>query len=324
LTGQVDTTYDVQMYDVDLFETPQETIDVLHGDGRIVICYFSAGSFENFRPDKASFPKAVKGKRLDGWPGERWLDIRNLGVLGPIMEARLDLAVNKGCDGVEPDNIDGYTNRTGFPLTGADQLAYNVWLSAEAHERGLSIGLKNDLEQIPDLVDDFDWILNEQCYQYNECDTLLPFIAAGKAVFGVEYREEGGDPRKYCKLAAAAGYSWLVKTYDLGDSPPSPCSDYLPLQVTAPVDGGTSSTTPMFVWTESEAGSSYQAAWTRVQNGKQRTSGWLAETAVCSGGTCSYAPGTLKPGAYSLRIKTRWPGAMKKPTSDILHFTVMP
>lgn len=41
------------------------------------------------------------------------------------MQARLDLAVQKGCDGVEPDNVDGYQNNSGFPLTAQDQLAYN-------------------------------------------------------------------------------------------------------------------------------------------------------------------------------------------------------
>jgi len=48
--------------------------------------------------------------------------------------------------------------------------------------------MKNDLEQIPDLISYFDWELNEQCFQYNECDQLLPFIQAGKPVFNIEYQ----------------------------------------------------------------------------------------------------------------------------------------
>ena len=78
--------------------------------------------------------------------------------------------------------------------------------------RGLSIGLKNDLDQIPDLVGDFDWALNEQCFEFDECDTLLPFIQAGKAVFGVEY---SGDPGVFCPDANRAGYSWLKKNLEL-------------------------------------------------------------------------------------------------------------
>lgn len=110
---------------------------------------------------------------------ERWLDIRRIDILGPIMRARMDMAKKKGCDGVEPDNVDAYTPDNkggGFKLTYKDQIKYNTWLAQEAHKRDLSIGLKNDLDQIADLVTHFDWALNEECWQYDECDALLPFI----------------------------------------------------------------------------------------------------------------------------------------------------
>lgn len=213
LTGEIDTSFEVEMYDIDLFDVPQSVIDDLHGDGRIVICYFSAGSYEEWRPDAPDFPSNLLGSPLDGWPGEKWLDIRDLATLGPIMQARLDLAVQKSCDGVEPDNVDGYANNSGFPLTPGDQLTYNRWLADEAHARGLSIGLKNDLNQIPYLLSSFDWALNEECFAYAECDLLLPFVQAGKAVFGVEYEGELAD---FCPQAAANQFSWLRKALDLG------------------------------------------------------------------------------------------------------------
>lgn len=213
LTGTIDTSIDVAMYDVDLFDTPQSVIDTLHQDGRIVICYFSAGSYEDWRADESDFPESVRGEPLDNWPGESWLDIRQIDTLRPIMGARLDLALTKGCDGVESDNVDGYANDTGFPLTAADQLAYNIWLADEAHNRDLSIGLKNDLDQIPELLPYFDWALNEQCFAYDECDLLLPFVQAGKAVFGVEYEGELAD---FCPQANANQFSWLLKDWDLG------------------------------------------------------------------------------------------------------------
>ncbi|RME39056.1 MAG: endo alpha-1,4 polygalactosaminidase, partial [Deltaproteobacteria bacterium] len=174
LSGTIDTSFDVQMYDIDLFDAPQSVIDQLHAAGRTVICYFSAGSWEDWRPDAGDFPPAVLGNPLEGWPGEKWLDIRQVDTLAPLMRARLDLAVSKQCDGVEPDNVDGYANATGFPLTAADQLTYNRFLASEAHARGLSIGLKNDLDQIPDLLPDFDWALNEECFTYGECSLLTP------------------------------------------------------------------------------------------------------------------------------------------------------
>ena len=131
-----------------------------------------------------------------------------------VMKARLDLAAAKGCDGVEPDNVDGYQNSPGFPLTAATQLDYNRFLAAEAHARGLSIGLKNDLDQIPQLVGDFDWALNEQCFEYDECDTLAPFIAAGKAVFQVEYGTQS-RASAVCSDANARNFDTLVKNLDL-------------------------------------------------------------------------------------------------------------
>ncbi|MBN2148207.1 MAG: endo alpha-1,4 polygalactosaminidase [Anaerolineales bacterium] len=222
LSGVVDTTIHVEMYDIDLFEAPQATIDQLHADGRVVICYFSAGSWEDWRPDAANFPESVLGNDLEGWEGERWLDIRRIDLLGPIMEARLDMAVQKNCDGVEPDNVDGFENNSGFSLSGADQLAYNRWLAEQAHARSLSIGLKNDLAQIADLFTAFDWALNEECFTYNECDQLLPFVHAGKAVFGVEY-ELG--PEQFCPTANAMGFDFLRKNWDL-DAWRIDCHDY--------------------------------------------------------------------------------------------------
>ena len=216
LTGTIDTSYDVDMYDIDLFDVPPSVIDQLHQGGRIVICYFSAGSWEDWREDAGDFPTAVIGSPLDDWPGEKWLDIRQIDQLSSIMQARLDLAITKQCDGVEPDNVDGYSNDSGFPLTAADQLTYNIWLADQAHNRNLSIGLKNDLDQIITLEPHFDWALNEQCFQYNECDLLLPFIQANKSIFGVEYEEEGANPNDFCPQANSLNFDWLLKRYDLG------------------------------------------------------------------------------------------------------------
>jgi hypothetical protein len=218
LTGTVDTTPDVQMFDVDLFDVDANVIAILHQKGAKVICNVSAGSFEDWRSDAASFPGSVLGN-THGSPGERWLDIRALDVLGPIMKARLDMCHGKGFDGVGVDNVDGYANATGFPLTAADQLAYNRFLAAEAHARGLSIGLANDLGQVADLLGSFDWIFNEQCFEYDECNRMQPFVDAGKAVFHVEFNLETAA---FCPQANALNFNSLKKNVSL-DAPRSPC-----------------------------------------------------------------------------------------------------
>jgi hypothetical protein len=218
LTGAIDTSYDVAAYDIDLFDAPQAVIDELHGDGRVVICYFSAGSYEDFRSDADQYPQAAIGEPLDDWPGEWWVDIRSDAVRD-ILRARLDLAVATSCDAVEPDNVDGWANDTGFPLTRADQLDFNTFLATEAHARGLSVGLKNAVELTNDLVEVFDWSLNEECLQYDECTALRPFIEADKAVFHVEYvnrSAQGPDlADEVCGDPTIAGFSTLIKTWDL-------------------------------------------------------------------------------------------------------------
>lgn len=213
LTGEIDSSYHVAMYDVDLFETPVETIALLQAEGRIVICYLSAGSVEDWRIDAALFPEPIVGEPLDGWPGERWLDVRQRAVIAPVLTARLDLAVEKGCDGVEPDNVDGHMNETGFEITAVDQMEFNRWLADEAHRRGLSIGLKNDLAQATDLVDWFDWVLVEECVEFDECSGVAPFVAAGKAAFGAEYSEPSDQA---CEVAEEFEISLLFKDLELG------------------------------------------------------------------------------------------------------------
>ena len=207
LTTPVNLSIEASVYDIDLFENQASVVAALHAAGRRAICYVDVGTWEEWRSDASSFPEPVKGKS-NGWPGERWLDIRKIGVLGPILRARLDLCKAKGFDAMEPDNLDGYVNATGFPLTYQDQLTFNKWVAGAAHARGLSVGLKNDLDQIPDLLGSFDWALDEQCFEYSECDSLTLFIRAGKAVFEVEYN---GNTSDFCSKANALGINSMKK-----------------------------------------------------------------------------------------------------------------
>lgn len=220
LTGQINLDYSVQAYDIDLVETPAETITTLQTQGIRVICYFSAGSYEEWRPDALSFPTNALGNNLDGWPGERWLDIRSESVRD-IMLTRLNLAVSKGCDAVEPDNIDAYSNPSGFSLTLQHQLDYNVFLANEAHSRGLAIGLKNDVDQVSALVEHYDFAINEECFEYDECEMLIPFIAANKAVFNAEYkslwRNDAAERNALCAQSINQQFSTLILPLDLDD-----------------------------------------------------------------------------------------------------------
>lgn len=212
LDGAVDTSVDVPVYDIDGFENDAATVAKLHAKKRKVICYINAGAYEDWRPDQGKFPESVLGAKNEGWKGEKWLDIRRLDVLRPIMAERFDMCREKGFDAVEPDLTEGFRNKTGFPLTAAHQLAFNRMIASLAHERGMAVGLKNDLDQIPELVGDFDFAVNEQCAQYGECEKLKPFVAKGKAVFHVEYEMA---PREFCGEAKELGLSSMQKKLGL-------------------------------------------------------------------------------------------------------------
>ena len=211
---------------VDRLETAEQVqIEQLLPGG---FCYFSAGSWEDFRSDASTFPLVVRGNVYSGFPDERWLDIRSDTVL-TLMNARLDLARQKGCDGVEADNVDGLGNDTGFPLTAADQLGFNRRLFNGAHERGLAVALKNDGDQAAALIDYVDLSVNERCHELGECGQLEGFITAGKPVLNAEYLSEyvsdSGARDAMCGQARGRAFRTLVLPEDLDDSFRFSCDD---------------------------------------------------------------------------------------------------
>ncbi len=208
--NDIDTSIEAEVYDIDLY-VDQAIIDELHSKGRKVICYISVGSWEDWRPDKDQFPAEVLGKEYEGWAGEKWLDIRRMDLLAPILLARLDLCQAKGFDAVEPDNMEVWTNDTGFPLTYDDQLKFALWLADEAHKRGLAIGQKNASDQVKDLVNVYDFAITEDYFYYNEADAMIPYIEANKPVFAAEYTDLPGDFAKFCEQAKQLNFSAILK-----------------------------------------------------------------------------------------------------------------
>ena len=206
-------------YDIDLFENNETTINTLHQMNAKAICYFSAGTYEEWRADAHSFENSSVGNDMADWAGERWLDIRSSSVRS-VMAARIKLAADKGCDGVDPDNIDGYTHKnTGFHLTKNDAVRYLEFLAGEASSHGLAIGLKNSAELASSVMHLMDWDICESCAVYNECNTYQPFIVAGRPVFHIEY-VDGDDPVNLttaCNAPGTRGFSTLLKRRNLDD-----------------------------------------------------------------------------------------------------------
>ena len=213
------TNVSASVYDLDGFTVTAATVASLHSMGRYVICYFEGGDLAPGRPDTAQFPAASIGKAIAGWPGERYLDIRNPTVRG-LLAARARVAKSKNCDGVEYDYMDSYQDDTGFPLTGDDEIRFDTYLASAVHAVGMTVGLKNDRDaaQIASLVRVVDWTVQEQCYEYRECSMLLPFVAAGKPVFVVEY-----NVSLNCTDARANRFSLIHKNVSLGAQPYQTC-----------------------------------------------------------------------------------------------------
>ncbi len=205
-----------KLIDIDLEDNTATTISALKSKNIAVICYFSAGSSEDWRADYSKFPASVKGNALDGWAGEKWLDIRN-GTVFEIMKSRMDSAVSKGCNGIEPDNVDGYANNSGFPLTANDQITYLTNLAKEAHARNLSIALKNNVDQVQQLASKFDFAINEECYQYKECGVYSAFLNANKAVLNAEYKSLN------CASANSSNIDSVLFALDLNNSKYQSC-----------------------------------------------------------------------------------------------------
>jgi uncharacterized protein (TIGR01370 family) len=216
-----DFTYTATVIDIDAFENSKDFITDLHAQGKKVIAYVSVGSWEDWRPDKNDFPAEIIGNEYPDWEGEKFLDIRNIDALAPIMRARLDLIKEKGFDGVEPDNIDlnSWTSEElGFEITDADVIAYSKWLATEAHQRGLSIGQKNATDLADQLVTTFDWILLEDAFYEDFQDDAKVYITHNKAVFATEYTDNTSPitfQQVVCPKAQAIRFSAILKHRDL-------------------------------------------------------------------------------------------------------------
>lgn len=241
-----------QVFDIDLYEdrrisgndhtVDRAAVNAIHRRGGHAVCYVSAGTAERFRPDYRRYVRFDRriGHRLLGKPfsdrfsNEYWLNINNARgqrdfVLRRVA-ARTQRCADAGFDAVEYDVVDAYAQGrrvTGWRIRAQTQLRFDRALARIAHENGLSVGLKNDLGQVPKLESRFDFAVNEQCFQYAECTNnpspgYKAFTHDGKAVFQVEYRI---SPSRFCGRAKRLGFSSIKKARDfsLDAKPWRPC-----------------------------------------------------------------------------------------------------
>ena len=241
-----------QVFDIDLYQDGRisgndhtvntAAVNAIHARGAHAICYVSAGTAEKFRPDYNRYVRFDRriGHRLLGKPfsdrfsNEYWVNINNGRgqrdfVLRRVAD-RTQKCADAGFDAVEYDVVDAYAQGkrvTGWNISAHTQLVYDKALANIAHQNGLSVGLKNDLGQVPRLEPKFDFAINEQCFQYHECTNnpspgYKAFTRDGKAVFQVEYRIE---PNRFCGDAKRLDISSIKKArnFSLEAKPWTPC-----------------------------------------------------------------------------------------------------
>ncbi len=212
-------------------------VRALHQVGGYAVCYIDAGGIENYRPDYQRFVRWHRSHRRSllgdpfskRFPEERWANIgkaRPRAFLLRMMKRRTELCAGAGFDAVEYDVVEAWSSgrkTTGWRVSYDDQIAYNRGLARIAHRAGLAAGLKNDLGQVADLVGDFDFAINEECFTYDECGELTPFVTAGKPVYHVEYTNARS---KFCPLSERLGFNSVRKSpnFTLFAQPFKPCS----------------------------------------------------------------------------------------------------
>lgn len=148
------------------------------------------------------------------------------------MHSRIALAVDKGCDGIDPDHVDAYAHSNGLGLSRDDAVDYVDWMASVAHGRNLSVGLREAPDVVPSLVNRVEWGVSVGCVERGDCGRFLAFAGAGKPVFHVEFTksdvhddddDDDGDEaltkerERVCGYDGIGDFSTIFKNRDLDD-----------------------------------------------------------------------------------------------------------
>ena len=267
VTGAYPSPGSADIWDTDLFldsNTPHAGIPTgaspvvraLHAAGKYSICYIEAGAQQSNFPDKHDFAPAdyghgAKRYRMPGYPNEWYFDLRGFrhyvaGRPSTLHGAAVNIAAGlkkriawcalEGQDALEPDDLDGYTNKGdtgvrggGWHLTRADALGFERWLAYEAHAHGLAIFQKNDPADARIDARTFDGMIIEECNRYHDpCagrhGDATPYLSRHKPVLNAEYVQDGETTKKFCSSDIAAGITGALFGVDLQGGTYKPCA----------------------------------------------------------------------------------------------------
>jgi Glycoside-hydrolase family GH114 len=190
----------VDIYDIDGFLTTPAEVRAIHTRWQAAtlphpraICYIDL-AWEIYRPDATpgrGFPARTLGSVYYGYPDERWVDLRQLHALKPMLDRRIRMCAAKGFDAVEFDDIDSYDppSETGFHLTPGDLQNFLAVADNDVHRHGMTVLWKNS----PLLAwwgrSYADGAVVEECYVYHQCFSAS---LAGTSAYGITCTRLGG------------------------------------------------------------------------------------------------------------------------------------
>ncbi len=215
LSEPFNLTRNVSIFDTDPDSVTAAQVRAMNARGIKTICYVSVGTVENYRDDVGVFPNSVIGRTYGDWPDEKFLDIRQLDILLPIMTARFQRCKDMGFDAIEPDNMDVYNNDSGFSLSEADGVNYILALAKVAHGMGLEIGQKNVSDITDQLVDTMDFVITEGCFVDGWCEEVAAYAHSGKDILAAEYTDSNINWQNACAFAQNNNILMILKDRDL-------------------------------------------------------------------------------------------------------------
>ena len=215
----------VDIYDVDGFLTTRAQVTAIKTGWQAstlahprTVCYLDL-AWEDYRPDATPggvFPASALGNIYFGFPEERWVDLRQLDALKPMLRERVAMCARKGFDAVELDDIDSFDppSTTGFHLTPGDAQNFLAYAFNLIHRAGMTALWKNSPylswwgRQYADGAVVEECYLDHACFaaqfqgsrQYGITCTALSgatpcgwddFTAAGQWVGEAEYADDG-------------------------------------------------------------------------------------------------------------------------------------
>jgi len=253
------------IWDTDLFQDSNQpnagiptgrspVVRAIHAAGHYSICYVEVGAYQEGFPDNAHFARSDyggvgdKATQMQGYSNEYWFDLtgfRNYvpGRHGTLKGAAVNIAQaldkrfgwckKEGQDAVEPDDLDGYTNKstggqTPWGMTQADAAGFERWLAYDIHSHGLAAFQKNDGANATAGARMFDGMVIEECNYYKDPCTgaggdATAYLARHKPVLNAEYTADGETTGGFCSADESAGIVGALFSVDLDGSTYRPC-----------------------------------------------------------------------------------------------------